>query len=64
MRERLSKNTREPGRGPLLVQSANPNQLVYLPRPHRVKKAGGILTGRGKVKCRLSLHYFGALNNN
>jgi hypothetical protein len=48
MRERLSKNTQgryEPDvkrRGPLLVQSANPNQLVYLPRPHRVKKAGGI----------------------
>jgi hypothetical protein len=45
-----SKNTqgsREPG--PLLVQSVNPNQLVYLPRPHRVKKVGGIVTERGKV---------------
>jgi len=26
--------------GLLLVQSANPNQLVYLPRPHRVKQGG------------------------
>jgi hypothetical protein len=55
MRERLSKNTqgrREPDvirRGPFLVQSANPNQLVYLPRPHRGKKPRGILTERGKV---------------
>jgi hypothetical protein len=48
MHERLSKNSqgrREPDvrrRGPLLVQSANPTQLVYLPRPHRVKKSRGM----------------------
>jgi hypothetical protein len=43
-------------------KARNPNQLVYLPRPHRVKKPGGMVIGRGKVihpiqfaKCRRML---------
>ena len=39
------------------ARSANPNQLVYLPRPHRVKKAGGVLRTEGKLLHRGGRQY-------
>jgi hypothetical protein len=34
--------------GPAPRSKRDPNQLVYLPRPHRVKKVGGVAYGQGK----------------